>query len=209
MLFKEHKISLFEYYEDCHECIYGECKYIRRQYDGNHDMSYKNIWCNFRSSMIPLIVKFYSHKSEIEVHLSGNDERILNYSVVSQYPEIFITIQKVLYSLFKDAPKLIPNWLKKENKQTYIVHFDEPMSSFEWINTSSVFEGTICPSNILELCGKTSEDFESDDINNCFYSNYYLITKSIYVISENSSEFYGQIFPEIEIGWDRLFIQEV
>ncbi len=209
IIYKGQEIKLFEFSEDCRECVYGECKHIRLRYNGTHEISYKNIWCDHRSNLIPLIVKFYCHKSEVEVHLVGDDERILRYSCVRDYPEIFITIQEVLYKLYKDTPQLARSWVNKENMKAYILHFDELISSFESINSSSYLPQINYYFKYADLCGLTSDDVECGDINDCFFSNYYLIDKAISVLLDNCSSLYGQIFPGVKIEWGKLRIQEV
>lgn len=196
---------LHNYHSDCTECFYGSCQFERINWDGEVDIDYKNLHCPFREKTRNLSTKLYTDRAEIEVHLSGNDQEIHGYSAVKRYPEILLTIEEMIESVFGTEVELSKKWQNQQNEKYYCVDFDVNIRDFERITFAPRYERYLL-FPYLEFCS-----VEYDDLPECnpnFYGNIFLISKTITALTEGFHSLYGAILPDVEIPFDRLVIEE-
>lgn len=62
--------------------------------------------CDYRDEINNIRSKLYHDKCEIEVHLMGLFEDVYEYSSVRHYPEILVTIENLIFKLFKEGSHL-------------------------------------------------------------------------------------------------------
>jgi len=202
--YKEITIYLHQYKEDCISCHYGECKHHRLDWDGKLDIDHKNC-CVFRQKTLPLSLKLYSDKGEIEVHLAGNIKKVHDYSCVKYYPEILITIGNLISEIFNERKTLGQDWHNRQQGKYYCLSFDVNISDFEYKTSRPIFdEHYYAP--YFEFCKNPISSLSFANKN--FYANIYLITKSIGAISDTLSDEYGQLLPHIKIPYEKMTIQE-
>lgn len=203
--FEGKTIYLYNYHSDCIECFYGSCQYERVTWDGEIDIDYKNLHCPFREKTRNLSTKLYTDKAEIEVHLAGSEEEIHNYSTVSEYPEILLTIDDMIESVFGIKVELSKKWKCQQNRKYFCVDFDVNIRDFEGITFAPKYERYLF-FPYLDFCNAKYDDLPEYDSN--FYGNIFLISKSITALTEGFRSLYGAVFPSIEIPFDRLSIKE-
>ena len=100
LFYKGKQFNIPVYGEECEWCAYGEdrCRF--------EDKRYKDMYCPYLKAILPLALKLYRDRSEIEMFLLASTEEMLGYSTVKYYPEIFVTIDDLVKNLFKkDAPR--------------------------------------------------------------------------------------------------------
>lgn len=204
VLYKGNRIPLIDSEQECQECYYGtECKY-KTWLDGSENtLSYKNMACDYRESISTFRTKLYVHKSEIEVHLSGTKEEIQNYSEVKYYPEIIVTLEQMIYSLFKENPHLKEDWKKNQLGKYYCLDFDASIMDFEGIATRPYFEDY---EDFFEFNEKPMYDLYDASPN--FYGNIYIIKQAMKILLGEKPNIYGQLLPHVNVPFDSIDIEE-
>lgn len=121
LFYKGKEVHLYKSDEECKNCFYGgECKHSSWFNGEPSTLTYKNMACDFRKGISILETKLYTHKSEIEVHLSGKLDEVHGYSCVKYNPEILTTIEQMICKLFKESPHLETDWKTRQVGEYYV-----------------------------------------------------------------------------------------
>lgn len=205
--YKDNILEIPEYKEDCKKCYYGKCKYHKEKWDGSVDLDYKNVRCNYRNIMHSLSTKLYYYKGEIEVFLWNTRDNMLNYSCVKLYPEILITIEKLVNSIFNDGVNICKKWVVKQHSNFYMLTFDMNINNFEYITNKATLNDKNYYINYLEFCNNEYDLLE--DVTSNFWSNSYIISHAISVMNNKSSGVHGQVLPGNTVPFAKLEIEEL
>lgn len=200
--YKSKKAYLYEVDEECTICFYGEgCKYLIYLNGEKTNLTYRNMACDYREGISNLRTKLYSDKSEIEVHLAGEEEDVKDYSVVKYYPEILLTIEELIWKLFGENPHLTDDWRKKQNNRYFCLDFDVSIFKFERITSMSIFSNDYdyYEYNEKPLDNRTSKNF---------YGNLFILDNAIRVLSAEKPTLYGQLLPSVNIPFKDITISE-
>ena len=177
--FKGKTIYLHDYSSDCIACHYGECKHRRLLWNGEIDIAYKNTWCNFREKTRPLSLKLYHDKAEIEVHLSGDNHDVHDYSCVKRCPEILLTINTLVKEIYKQDVSLPQKWALQQSRRYYCLSFDVNIRDFEFITTDAMYDRSYYMP-YLDFCRTQYDTLPERNIN--FYGNVFLLSKSMFMV---------------------------
>lgn len=196
------KIHLYEPEEECEVCFFdGECKHQKFINGKPETLSYRNMACDFRDGISVIRTKLYTHKSEIEVHLSGEIKEVHDYPGVKYHPEILVTLESLIYQLFKESPHLESDWKKKQNGKYYCLDFDINIKDFEMITSKPIFEDY---DDYFEFNERPMYGLYNVSPN--FYGNIFILKRALGILSGDIPTVYGQIFPEVEIPYDKITI---
>lgn len=202
--YKEKEIHLFELSEECAECFYGgDCKHTT-YFDGQPvSLTYKNMACDFREGISTFETKLYTHKSEIEVHLAGELKEVHNYSEVKFYPEILVTLEDMIWVLFKENPHLKDDWRKRQAGEYYCLDFDVNILDFEAITSKPILEGyeDYYSFNKIPI-------YDLREASSNFYGNVFILTRAIQVLSAESPTVYGALCRDVRIGYEDIKISK-
>lgn len=158
------------YKEDCRWCVYGDeqCRYSGQRY--------KEMWCSYLSAISPLATKLYSDNSEIELFLMASESKMLRYSTVKNYPEIFETIEDFMRSWFGKDLSIGNEWTKLK-QHTYIanirVKYDDMSYRNNYISGDDGADANDVFWRYEEFCCKKYD--WSDQVPDCFWDNIWLI----------------------------------
>lgn len=209
-------IELHDYNEDCRVCYYQNCKYERKDYFNNIDISYKNINCEHRANLRFLNLKLYNDKCEIEVHISGTKEKITNYSCIKSCPEILHTINETIKNVFREDNLLCDKWSRNVNKEVYIAEFDLSLDKFEYLTNGRFFSKPYEFQKYSDACELKIDwdDIDWDDIRlNTkainFFSNIFLINKSLDSYYNSSFNSYAQLLPDVSVSEELISFTKI
>ncbi|MGE8005183.1 hypothetical protein [Lysinibacillus sp. NPDC093216] len=161
---------------DCSE--YGDCGY-----------------CNANSS---LHSKLYFDKCEIEAFLDADIKDIEGYSIVSNAPEILLTIENLIKYYTAKKPLLQDAWRNRPNNCGYILEFDVAIEAFEPMTTKS-YDSYWNIQELAELMGYNEWDFEDDLVKPEFTNNLFLIQNLLNKFYGYRAREFGQILPQTVI----------
>lgn len=202
--YKGKEIHLFKSSEECVNCFYGgECKHTT-YFDGQPvSQTYKNMACDFREGISTFETKLYTHKSEIEVHLAGELKEVHNYSEVKYYPEILVTLEDMIWTLFKENPHLKEDWRKRQAGEYYCLDFDVNIYDFEAITSKPLLEGyeEYYAFNEVPM-------FDLYDASSNFYGNVFILTRAIQVLSAETPNVYGALLRDTKVNYEDITISK-
>lgn len=171
------KCYIPQYGTDCKYCSYGDeaCRY--------QGGKYKDMYCKYLKAISPIASKLYSDNAEIELFLISPREKMLGYSNVKHYPEIFDTIDTLVEDVFEENPKIRYAWAK-EKQTSYIITLNVKYEDLSYrngyIGGADGCDANIKYSNYEKYCNNIYYDI--DEIPKCFWDNIWLIQTCLCVI---------------------------
>lgn len=204
LFYKGTEVHLYKSDEECKNCFYGgECKHSSWFNGEPSTLTYKNMACDFRKGISILETKLYTHKSEIEVHLSGKLEEVHGYSCVKYNPEILATIEQMICKLFKESPNLETDWRKRQAGEYYCLDFDVNICDFEAITTRPIFE------NYEDYFEFNQEPmYELYNVSPNFYGNVFILERALPILLGEKPTVYGQLLPRVKISYDDISVSK-
>ena len=205
LYYKKNKFYIPEKDEDCKWCAY------KRDSCFCSDRSYKELSCGYRKGIGFLSQKLYSDNAEIEMFISGTNEKMLSYSTVSNYPEILHTIDNFFRIFGISGINLGNEWYRQ--KKTCIIDLwvrYEDMS-YRGIQTKANNEEAehfFC--KYINYCSQEYNDVK--DLPDCFWDNIWIITSCLYNLStfdDDYPEIYAGIKHGVTIPLENISIREI
>jgi hypothetical protein len=204
--YKDRRIHIVESDEECKSCFYGsECKELLDIMGKPTTLSYRNMSCDYRDEINIIRSKLYHDKCEIEVHLMGSFKDVHEYSNVRHYPEILVTIENLIFKLFKEGTHLQQDWQAKQNSKYYCLDFDTNIFDFEYITKGNKLEH----SDYRNCVGFNVEQiYDLSSASTNFFGNVFIIQKGLGILRHEELTEYGQILPDTKIKYKDLKITE-
>jgi len=194
------------YDEPCSPCAFGKSV----ETDNNQSVPFYNC-CGFHQKMARLNSKLYHDKSEVEVYVTGSNERMLqNYTSILDGPEILQTIGEIISTIWKktDERHLQFAWSKQKGMKRYILEFSLPLNAIE-TNTDHKYKAEYYDnSEWYEYSGFDYYDYNSGQIPMEFYRNKMLMElcfNSLFFPEENC---YCQVLPYFHISPEMINVHK-
>lgn len=192
------------YGKDCEWCSYGykRCQFSHRN---NNDM-----FCEYQNAINNLAAKVYYDNGEIEMFLTASKDKMLSYSTVNRYPEIFETIDIFFTEFLGKNLNLGNEWNKIKQHSCIItvqVKYDEMSYRNNFISCEN--KDNACDNLLMykRFCNKNYESIEQ--IPQCFWDNIWIINTCLDVLSSDNNipEICAGIKHSVCIPFDRLKIE--
>ena len=149
--------------------------------------------------------KLYYDKGETEVFISGEDERIVDYSCVKRCPEILQTLDVIIGG--HNCTRLQEAW---EDRKTdlMIVQFD---MGFDELIIHCMPNKKNDIGKYWELKEFLSEEYERERIPDCFWQNYWIISNCLDNATTyfDRQEIYAAVKPSVKIGPERITMHSI
>ena len=204
--YKEKRIHIVESDEECESCFYGtECQKLVDFMGKPTTLSYRNMSCDYRDEINIIRSKLYHDKCEVEVHLSGPLEEVYGYSEVKYHPEILMTIENLIFKLFKEGSHLQRDWQEQQNSKYYCLDFDININDFEFISNGKkldYYEYRDC----LDYNEVPLYDVNLASPN--FFGNLFIIQTGLSILRHEEPVVYGQILAKAQVEYENLEITE-
>lgn len=207
LFYKGKQFHIPAYGEECEWCAYGEdrCRF--------EDKRYKDMYCPYLKAILPLALKLYRDRSEIELFLLASTEEMLGYSTVKYYPEIFVTIDDLVKNLFKKKLNIGSEWAEQK-QHSYIVTVDVKYNDMSYRNNYiSGTDGGDATDIYLayeQFCFKTYD--YAEEMPKCFWDNVWLIRTCLNRLCSSDgiyNEICAGIKHNVKIPYDKLKIDLV
>lgn len=204
LLYKGKSFYIPAYEEDCKWCAHGDkqCRYSGQRY--------KNMYCSYLEAISSLAVKLYHDNSEIEIFLIASEEKMLGYSTVKDYPEIFVTIKDFIKEWFGEDLDIGDEWSKvKQNSYitTVRVKYSDTSYRSNYIDGDDGGDANDTFWRYEKFCRKTYDYAEQLPV--CFWDNVWLIRTYLELIrsfGETSGKICAGIKHDTIIPYDNLKI---
>lgn len=168
--YKSKKYYIPSYGEECKWCAYGEtCKY--------QNYRYKDMFCHYRESIIPLSSKLYSDNAEIEVFLYGTCKSMINYSTVKKYPEILYTIEEFIKEFIYDDLSICSDWNAEKQHSCIItvpIAYKDVTYRSDYISSNDVEDANDLVSQYSLYLNDEYECIKTTP--KCFFENIWMIS---------------------------------
>lgn len=152
--------------------------------------------CELNKQISFLHTKLYFYNATVEFFIHGTLKDMKNYSSISKYPEILLTIGNVLAAYRKSSlfdEKLGNEW-QQRNKQCYVLQFNANLQDMETYAPMDYERAYWEEKELYDLAGYEYEDYLLHSIPQNFYDNYYLL-KVFCQCFYSESEKYGSLLP--------------
>lgn len=204
--YKDKRIHIIKSDEECENCFYDtECQELVDFMGKPTTLTYRNMSCDYRDEINIIRSKLYHDKCEVEVHLLGTVKDVHEYSDVRRSPEILITLENLLFKLFKEGTQLQQDWRELQHSIYYCLDFDVNIFDFEWIT-----EGKKLQYSDYRDCFEYNKEplYDIDTATPDFFANVFIIQKGLAVLRHEEPTEYGQLLPKTLIKYEDLTITE-
>lgn len=177
-----HRINITSTGENCISCFENKSEICE-------DCSY----CETKSSVDYLGHKLYYYDATLEFFISGSLDRIRSYSTVAHYPEILVTLDKIVSKLKLSKEclgNLVYDWMDS-HKDTYLIEFFSRLSDMETFSPIDYRAAYDNVDNILSLNGFSENDYFDKRIAKNVFDNLYLCQIFYSIYFYGSDEKYG------------------